>query len=80
MPRPDFLEAIVHVMGQNQRIRIYDPSEVLPIDARLKVDAVTSHEYLDNTHEVERLLAYNISLLDASGNQIPMPLSDNVEL
>ena len=75
-----FHEATVDVKGQQQRLRVYDTNKILPAGTQLKAEAVTRHEHLDDDHEIEHLLAYDLSLLDASGNPLHMPLDAPVEL
>ena len=54
------------VKGHQQRLRVYDPNNVLPDGTKFEALAVTEHEHLDNDHEIEHLLSYNLSLLDAA--------------
>ena len=76
----NYIEATVAVNGTQQRIRVYDPNGVLPAGTRLLAEAVTKHDTLDEDHEVEHLLAYNLSLVDADGEPVPMSLPQPVEL
>ena len=75
-----YLETTVDVKGQQQRLRVYNPNKVDLTGAQLVAEAVTAHENLDDTHEIEHLPSYNISLLDANDNPLKIPLSDKVEL
>ena len=83
-PTPDevtYLESTVEVNGYQQRLRVYDTNKILPAGTQLKAEAVTRHEHMDDDgREVEHLLSYNISLLDANGASLPMPLTNSVEL
>ena len=74
------LEQAVTVAGSTQRVRVYDPNGVLPDGAQFKVEVVSGHAGVDDTHEAEHVLSYNLRLLDAAGNPIQMPLSKPVEL
>ena len=75
-----YLETTVNVKGQQQRLRVYDTNKILPAGTQLKAEAVTRHEHMDDDREIEQLLAYDLSLLDASGNPLHMPLDAPVEL
>ena len=80
VPVEVYLEKTVTVKGKTQRLRVYNPNNVLPDGTLFEALAVTEHEHLDDDHEIEHLLAYDLSLLDASGNPLHMPLDAPVEL
>ncbi len=80
VPVEVYLEQTVTVKGKTQRLRVYNPNNVLPDGTKFEAIAVTEHEHLDDDHEIEHLLAYDLSLLDASGNPLHMPLDAPVEL
>ena len=80
VPVEVYLETTVTVKGKTQRLRVYNPNNVLPDGTLFEALAVTEHEHIDDDHEIEHLLAYDLSLLDASGNPLHMPLDATVEL
>ena len=77
---PSVLEDVVPTAFGDQRVRVVDPFNVLPIGTQLLVDAVPTHEGIDDTHTIEHVLSYSISLVDENGDALPMPLERPVEL
>ena len=53
---------------------------MLPEGTIFEALTVTAHEKLDDTHAIEHLLAYDLSLRDAQANPLNMPLDAPVEL
>ncbi len=76
----NYLEATVTVNGTQQRIRVYDPNGVLPADADLLAEVVTTHEHLDDGREIEHIISYKLTLVDGAGQPIPMPRDDTFKL
>lgn len=75
-----YLEAKVDVMDKIQRIRVYDPNNILDIGTKLLASVVEKHANIDSTHKIENIISYNISLTDENGKSLDMPLKKPVEL
>ncbi len=73
-------ELSVTVGTLTQHIRVYDQNGVLPAGAVFEATVVPRHADLDDTHAREHDFSYELNLKHASGTDLPMPLSDNVEL
>ena len=80
VPVEVYLEKTVTVKGKTQRLRVYNPNNVLPDGTIFEALAVPDHKNLDPTHAVEHLWSYDLSLMDAQANPLHMPLDAPVEL
>ena len=69
-------------VARKQNIMVRDIYNILSDDTQLYVDVASeAHDELDTPiFDVEHGFHYNIKLLDAAGNELPMPLSAKVEL
>ena len=77
----EVLSTTIQINGVNQKILVRDINKVLPTETQLKAQVVANQENLDVPNfNVEHQFHYEITLVDAQGNPLPMPLSSNVEL
>lgn len=76
----DTFGAVTSVYGAAQLFCVSDLNSALPAGTTLSVKAVSEHGNLDVISDAEHTVSYNISLLDASGNPVPMPLAQPVRL
>lgn len=75
------LIADVTVNGQPQRIIVRGSYRALPQGTRLLAQVVARHADFDQQgYDIEHEIHYQITLVDESGNPLPMPLPEDVEL
>lgn len=75
------LTADVTVNGQPQRIMVRGSYRALPQGTRLLAQVVARHADFDQQgYDIEHEIHYQITLVDESGNPLPMPLPEDVEL
>lgn len=75
------LTADVTVNGQPQRIMVRGSYRALPQGTRLLAQVVARHADFDQPgYDIEHEIHYQITLVDESGNPLPMPLPEDVEL